>query len=404
MTANIRQAVVLVGGRGARLGPLTDELPKPMVSIAGAPFLDYLLREIGRYGFDRITLLAGYKAEHIINRYHGETVRNAKIEVLVEPEPMGTAGALRLFAKALDRHFILLNGDTIFPINLLDVDIHLGDAIACLALLRLNGAHRYGTVSCDSAGKVTEFLPSSSGAPGPINGGVYACDRRIIEWIKAVPTSLEADVFTALAAEGLLRGQIYVEDFIDIGVPADLERAQGAIPAMLRRPAVFLDRDGVLIKDTGYPHDPAQTAWIEGAAEAIKILNDAGYYVFVVSNQAGVARGYFSEDQVRAFHRWMADELRLSGAHVDAWEYCPHHPGASVDEYRRDCKRRKPAPGMLLDLMRDWPIDVASSFLVGDQLTDLGAARAAGLAGFLFQGGNLAAFVKARLAGLEHPE
>src|SRR5271169_3863741 len=113
---------------------------------------------------------------------------------------------------------------------------------------------------------------------------------------------------------------------------------------LLPRPAVFVDRDGVLIEDTGYPHEPREARWIEGAVDGVKMLNDLGFYVFVVSNQAGVARGFFSESDVRAFHRWMADELAKAGAHVDAWEYCPHHPEATLHEYRRDCQRRKPSP------------------------------------------------------------
>ena len=129
----------------------------------------------------------------------------------------------------------------------------------------------------------------------------------------------------------------------------------------LPRPAVFMDRDGVLIVDDGYPHDPAKVKWIEGAAKAVKRLNDLGYLVFVVTNQAGVGRGYYPEAQVHRLHAWMTEELAKVGAHVDAWEYCPHHVDAVLPEYRRDCRRRKPKPGMLLDLMAAWPVDRAQS-------------------------------------------
>lgn len=159
-----------------------------------------------------------------------------------------------------------------------------------------------------------------------------------------------------------------------------------------RRPAVFLDRDGVLIEDTGYPHDPDLVIWIEGAPESVKRFNDAGWYVFVVTNQSGVARGLYSEAQVRHLHGWMADQLAKVGAHVDAFEYCPHHPEATLPEYKLDCRRRKPHPGMLLDVMDHWPVDRERSFMVGDRETDLAAARGAGMAGHLFGGGDLLAF------------
>jgi D-glycero-D-manno-heptose 1,7-bisphosphate phosphatase len=131
-----------------------------------------------------------------------------------------------------------------------------------------------------------------------------------------------------------------------------------------------------------------------GAKEAIKRFNDAGYFVFVVSNQAGVARGYYSEADVRALHAWMAGELQLIGAHVDQFEYCPDHPGGTVARYRRMSDRRKPAAGMLLDCMARWQVDKSKSFLIGDKTTDLESAQAAGIPGYLFTGPDLLAFTE----------
>ena len=182
-----------------------------------------------------------------------------------------------------------------------------------------------------------------------------------------------------------------------IDIPADLGRARAGDSAMTRRPAAFLDRDGVLIEDDGYPHAPAKVIWTPGAAAAIKRLNDAGYYVFVVTNQSGVARGLYPEAQVHVLHRWMADVLARSGAHVDAFEHCPHHPKAALQQWRRDCRRRKPAPGMILDLAARWPVDMTRSFLIGDRETDLMAAEAAGLPAYRFAGGDLSAFIAERL-------
>lgn len=163
------------------------------------------------------------------------------------------------------------------------------------------------------------------------------------------------------------------------------------------RPAVFFDRDGVLNHDVGFLYEAAKFEWMDGAREAVRLVNDAGYFAFVVTNQSGVARGFYEESDVQALHRWMADELAAVGAHIDAFEYCPDHPQAPIERYRRDSDRRKPGPGMITDLMKRFPVAADRSFLIGDQERDLEAARAAGIRALLFRDGNLATFVREAL-------
>jgi D-glycero-D-manno-heptose 1,7-bisphosphate phosphatase len=166
-----------------------------------------------------------------------------------------------------------------------------------------------------------------------------------------------------------------------------------------RLPAAFLDRDGVLNLDRGYLWNPAELEWVPGAMEAVRRLNAAGYRVIVVTNQSGIARDLYTEAQLRTLMDWMVAELAEAGARLDAWYYCPHHPEGTVEAYRKSCDCRKPAPGMLLRAMRDWPTHPAKSFLVGDRDSDLEAARAAGIDAFRFRGGNLAAFLEGKLPG-----
>lgn len=151
-----------------------------------------------------------------------------------------------------------------------------------------------------------------------------------------------------------------------------------------RRPAAFLDRDGVLNVDRGYAHRPDQLEWIDGAPEAVRLLNDAGYLVIVVTNQSGIARGLYDEDAVRRFHAHMQTALQGHGAHVDAFYYCPHHPEGSVSQYALRCNCRKPAIGLLEQAAREWPIDLSRSFLIGDRAHDLAAAAAFNIKGLLF--------------------
>lgn len=168
---------------------------------------------------------------------------------------------------------------------------------------------------------------------------------------------------------------------------------------MIRKPAAFLDRDGVLNADIGYAHRPDQIDWVPGATAAVARLNEAGFHVFVVTNQAGIARGLYSAEQVETLHRWMAGRLAAAGARIDDFRYSPYHPEHDVERWSHLAHWRKPAPGMLFDLMEHWPVERTGSFMIGDRESDAAAARAAGIPGYLFSGGDLDSYIVTILGG-----
>ncbi|MDI1266029.1 MAG: HAD-IIIA family hydrolase [bacterium] len=392
-----RQAVCLVGGRGSRLGLLTEATPKPLLDVGGRPFLDYLIHEARRFGLERMLLLAGHNGGEIIRHYADKTVGGLSIGVIAEATPAGTAGALVNAAAELDPTFFLVNGDSFFDFNWLSLATVLDhdDWTMHAALARDIRGDRYGRVET-TGNRISRFLPKGV-SDLPINAGIYLVRRRLLERIRTTPCSLEDDILPSLAADGELLGYPARGAFIDIGVPHDFDRGQWAMQQYMCRPAAFLDRDGVINHDDNYVHRREQVRWIDGAIDAIRWLNDEGYYVFAVTNQAGVAHGYYAEDDVNSLHAWMQNELRSSGAHIDGFEYCPYHPEGKIARYRRRSELRKPGPGMLLKLQKDWDTDVASSFMIGDRDIDMQAATAAGVAGYKFPGGNLLDFVKAHV-------
>ncbi|MBR9834469.1 MAG: HAD family hydrolase [Alphaproteobacteria bacterium] len=167
------------------------------------------------------------------------------------------------------------------------------------------------------------------------------------------------------------------------------------------RPALFLDRDGVLNVDRGYVSRVEDFVWIDGAIDCVKAFNARGWWVFVVTNQTAIAFDHYSEDDMHAVHERMLAELAEAGARIDQIYHTPHHPEGTNQRYRKDSFDRKPKPGMILQAMADFRVKREYSFLIGDKPTDIRAAHAANIGGFLFNGGNLADFAEWALASFE---
>lgn len=223
-----RQAVVLVGGRGTRLGHLTAELPKPLMPVAGRPFLAHLLLQLSAHDFRDIVLLAGYRADQIHAALGDGAALGVRLTHRVEDRPLGTGGALAAAANVLAPGFLLVNGDTLFDFDLADFTARVTREpwLVRMALHAVPDTARYGAVECSEEG-VTQFVEKSeSGGQGVINAGYYWMRRDIVATIPPAPASLERDVLPRLVACGLVQGITFPGSFIDIGTPQDLARAE----------------------------------------------------------------------------------------------------------------------------------------------------------------------------------
>jgi D-glycero-D-manno-heptose 1,7-bisphosphate phosphatase len=342
-----RQAVFLVGGRGTRLGTLTDGTPKPLLTVGDRPFLDHLIGEAIRFGIDRILLLCGYRAGDIADRYAGRKFPGTDFDIVVETAPAGTGGAIRNAADSPDDTFFLTNGDSCFDINWLDLAVGEtnGQWIGRIALKAIPPGGRYGRVSLDGS-RIDAFHAAAPDLTGPMNAGLYVLRRSVTGWIDKSPCSLEQDVFPRLAAAGLLMGRVYDRFFLDIGVPEDFGRAQVEVPDCLSRPAAFLPLKRVLGHDDGFT--------------AVKLLNDHGYYVFLTAN------GRTGSVLTR-----LSGDLRAVGAHID-----------DIEDLSADT-------GQVLGCMARWPVNRQGSFAVTDRRDELDRFVAAGLPARLLSGGSL---------------
>ena len=247
---------------------------------------------------------------------------------------------------------------------------------------------------CDSYAvpnfNIARLLADAANDPAPAriahhNGspaGVAVCRRNVLPYLH--PATSTQELLSALQAAGALHGTEVAH------LPT--------LPAA--RPALFLDRDGTINIDHGWVGARDRFQWIDGAIEAIRTATEAGWHVFVVTNQSGIARGYYDEAALASLHDWMVDTVRAARGTIDDLRFCPFHPDATVERYRRVSDWRKPAPGMILDLIARWQLDPARCVLVGDQPTDLAAAQAAGIPATHFPGGNLAHTIRPLLAAM----
>ena len=406
MTPAIRQAVILAGGKGTRLGEITRAVPKPMLPIAGdKPFLDYLLEMIERHGYQDILLLGGYLGEVLEAAYDGRRIGDATIRVLREPVPLGTAGALTVAREALDPCFLMMNGDAFFDINLraLEQASDQSGAMATLALRSVPDAARYGRV-IEEQGNVVAFLEKDSNrrGPGVINGGVYVLKREILDLVRNLPCSLEQDVFPVLVERGQIRGREFDGYFLDIGLPETLEQGHLELPGVRVRPAVFFDRNALVSFPEGGSVPPEAIQWTRGAVEAIRSLNDHGHYVFVMSNPSRGAHRTRAPGGARRLNTAMQERLAREAAHVDRFYGELESPSDIASGRAIDAGKQKLDASLLHEAMNEWPIIGERSFFIGMSSNDIEAARSAGISWHVLDGGDLARLVHSLLGQNAH--
>ena len=333
----VRQAAILTGGLGTRLGELTASTPKPLLACGDRPFLAWLLRELSRFGIEEVILLTGHlgdAVEAMLPLIKSSLPKPLRVVCSREQQPAGTGGALFHAREHLAERFLVCNGDSWFDFNLArllaDAVRDPADTIGRIALRRLDDATRYGVVEMDGD-RVTSFRERDQRSqPGIINAGIYLFDHRALDVATAV-CSLERDVMPALAARGTLRGTVADGYFIDIGIPADLTRAQTELPARLLRRALFLGSDLVAKFDRGPVGNRERFDLMPGALTTIRAASDAGWHVFVVTSQSEMANGLGDEPDFVSLWAATTDAVRAEGGTIDDWRCRAPQPSSSRD-------------------------------------------------------------------------
>ena len=368
------QAVILAGGRGTRLKPLTDTRPKPMVEVLGKPFLAYQIEQLRDQGFKKILLLLGYLPE-VVQEYCGNGSRwGVKVEYSISAAEDETARRLKLAQDLIDPYFLLLYCDNYWPMS---IDRMWPRFVASRAPVMITvysnkDGYTRNSVRVDTDGYVAIY-DKTSASPGlqGVEISYALINKAVLQLLPENNMSVEEALYSRLAQRRQLAAYATDHRYYSVGA---LHRLPLTESFFAHRLNVILDRDGVLNKRPPrgqYVRNWSEFEWLPGALEALQLLSEADFRLAIVSNQAGIGRGVMSETDLLQIHDRMRADVSAAGGRIDEIYYCPH-------DWEAGCDCRKPKPGMLFQAQRDLNLDLSRTVFVGDDERDGEAADRAG--------------------------
>ncbi len=401
---SIRSAVLIAGGQGTRIRSISgDRIPKALVPVAGKPIVFWQMENLARYGVERIAVMAGHLAEHLMDKLPDRAeALGIELEFFVEEFPLGTAGNLPSAREFLGGDpFFVVYADVVFDLDFERLaNFHIYNRADATIVCHPNDhPHESDLLRVDSSWQVLEILPRKNRPKGwyrnLVPSAIYVLSDTVFEHIEPnTKQDFIKDVFPKMIS-GTCRVMAYntPEYLRDMGTPeryasADEHIRSGRVAAMnfsRRRAAIFFDRDGVLNvepKGNGVI-SVEQLELLPGAAKAVRRVNESGRLAIVATNQPQIAKGFITFEDLEQIHAKLETLLGFEGAWLDRIYFCPHHPErgfeGEVEELKIDCECRKPKPGLLLEAAQYLPIDMSKSAMIGDSWRDAGAARAAGV-------------------------
>lgn len=367
--SQIKQAVIFCGGVGSRLGSLTKRIPKPLIKISKKPFLENIIFQYSRFGVKEVILLCSYKKELFFKKYHKKKLFNCKIFCIDEGDQKGRVLALKNANKKLKNFFFLSNGDTLLNFNLLDLTKNFSNSrLANIALIKKKAKNKVSNIHLKKNGQVL-FLQKKSNL---VNSGYFLINKKILNFIKKKNKDIkfEEDFLSRLKKNSVKGIKVDSKEFLDIGIPSTLGKAKKFLNRFYNKPAIFLDRDGVINKEIGYLYQYKDLQYINNIFETVKYLNSKNFYIFVITNQSGIGRGYYTDKDVRILHSKMLNDFRSRGSNIDEFIYAPYYSKSRKKFSMVDMKMRKPGTGMIDHLFKNWPIQKKGSCIIGDQDSD----------------------------------
>lgn len=370
----VEQAVILAGGVGTRLRPLTNNMPKPMVLMNNRPFLEYLIEMLKENGILNIVLLLGYLPDKIID-YFGDGSRfGVKIEYSVGDVSFETGKRIKTAERLVDDYFLLMYCDNYWPLNIKKL-VDFYNKHKCMVSVTVytnKDKITKNNILIDEKGFVVRYDKSRKDAN--LNGvdiGFFIIDKEIFGFMPNTNFSFEKEVLPRLIARRQLKAFFTDHRYYSIG---NLERLPVTEEYLKPKRIIILDRDGVINKKPAkadYVKKWEEFEFLPGAIDAVKMLNERGFSIFIITNQAGIARKLMTESDLRSIHHRMKNEMETKGAKIERIYYCPHG-------WDDGCECRKPKAGMFYEVARDYNINLTKTVFIGDDERDLEAGHAAG--------------------------
>jgi D,D-heptose 1,7-bisphosphate phosphatase len=388
----------MAGGKGTRAAAIANDIPKPMIPVCGKPILEHQIDCLKRNNLTEIVLVVGHLGQHIKDYFGNGSRFGCDISYFTETEPLGTAGALYKLENLPD-YFILLNGDVIFDMDFSRMINFHKEKKAQVTIAVHPNSHPFDSslITTNGNNQVTGWLNKEDERTwykNQVNAGIHILSKN---FINNCPQSTEKiDLDRDMLKPSIAGGKIFAystpEYIKDMGTPERYAQVTSDIEKGIvhgknlheKQKCVFLDRDGTInvLMVNSFVTKPEHFRLIDGAAEAIKKINNMGYLAIVITNQPVIARGEVSFETLDLIHMKMETDLGKAGAYLDDLFFCPHHPARGFagerPEYKIDCNCRKPKPGMLVTAAEKYNIDLSASWMIGDNIRDVNAGKAAG--------------------------
>jgi mannose-1-phosphate guanylyltransferase / phosphomannomutase len=370
--------VILAGGKGSRIKHMNPYLPKPMIKFNKVSFLQLLINHYSKFDIENIYILAGYKGQIIKKKFHNKIQNFVKIKCLIEKKPMDTAGALNLVKKKIKDDFVLINGDTyldINDINDLKIEANKRNKIGCLVLIKSNKKNiKFNNLFIDKNHNIIRKDKSKY-----INAGIYYFKKKIFKFIENKKLSIENTILPNFIKKKMMTGIKLNNFFLDIGTPIDLKKAKIELIKHLKKPSIFLDRDGVINHDKGYTHKFSDFKFRKNVINFLGKISKEKRYIFIITNQGGIAKNKYTLKNFQKLHIQIKKYLSSKKIFINDVEFCPHHPRGVIKKYSIKCRCRKPSNMMLRNIEKRWLLNKQKSFFIGDQLKDKLAAKKSNL-------------------------